>query len=156
MHQLTAKDVMTSKVFVVRADWSVDRLSEFLVENSISGAPVESENGDLIGVVSLIDIVHHKTRHEKDPNWPHDYYLRALERQFAKEEIASFHIETEPLSTIKTIMTLMIFQVSENTPVPQIADMMIKNRIHRVMVTQDKKLVGIISTPDMLKVIRDA
>ncbi len=155
MSELTAKDVMTSEVFAVRADWSVDRLAEFLMENSISGAPVESKDGNLIGVVSLTDIVHHKTRHEKDPNWPHDYYLHALERQCAKEETASFHIETEPLSTIRAIMTPMIFQVDENVPVQQIADMMIKNRIHRVLVTQDRKIVGIISTPDMLKVIRD-
>jgi CBS domain-containing protein len=52
-------------------------------------------------------------------------------------------------------MTPMIFQVTEDTPVQQVADMMIKNRIHRIFVTRDEKVVGIISTPDMLKVIRD-
>ena len=155
MHKLTAKNVMTSEVLVVRADWSVDRLAEFLMENLISGAPVESKDGELIGVVSLTDIVHDKTRHEKDPHWLHDYYLHALERQCAREELSSFRIEAEPLSTIRAIMTPMIFQVTENVPVQQVADMMIKNRIHRVLVTRNKKIVGIISTPDMLKVIRD-
>jgi predicted transcriptional regulator len=37
----------------------------------------------------------------------------------------------------------------------QVADMMIKNPIHRVFVTQGGKVVGIISTPDMLKTIRN-
>jgi predicted transcriptional regulator len=155
MRGLTAKQVMTSKVLAAEADWSIERLSEFLMVNSISGSPVQSKEGNLIGVVSLTDIVHHETQHEKDPQWPHDYYLHTLERQFAREEAASFRIEAEPLKTVRAIMTPIIFQVTEDTPVQQAADMMIKNRIHRVFVTRDKKVIGIISTPDMLKVIRD-
>jgi len=33
--------------------------------------------------------------------------------------------------------------------------MMLKNRIHRVIVLSNEKVVGIISTPDMLKIVRD-
>ena len=155
MRGLTANQVMTTEVLAVEVDWSIERLSEFLIMNSISGSPVQSKEGNLIGVVSLTDIVHHETQYEKDPQWPHDYYLHALERQCAREEAASFRIEAEPLKTVRAIMTPMIFQVSEDTPVQKVADMMIKNRIHRVFVTRDEKVVGIISTPDMLKVIRD-
>jgi predicted transcriptional regulator len=155
MRGLTAKQVMTSKVLAAEADWSIERLSEFLIENSISGSPVQSKKGNLIGVVSLTDIVHYETQHEKDLQWPHDYYLHALERQCAREEAASFSIEAEPLKTVRAIMTPMIFQVTEDTPVQEVADMMIKNRIHRIFVTRDEKVIGIISTPDMLKVIRD-
>ncbi len=150
-----AKQVMTSEVLAVEVDWSIERLSEFLIVESISGAPVQSKEGNLIGVVSSSDIVRYDTQPEKDSQWPHDYYLHALERQCAREEAASFRIEAEPLKTVRAIMTPMIFQVTEDTPVQQVADMMIKNRIHRVFVTRDEKVVGIISTPDMLKVIRD-
>ena len=155
MKGLTAKQVMTSEVLAAEADWSIERLCEFLIVKSISGAPVQSKEGNLIGVVSLSDIVRYDTQPEKDSQWPHDYYLHALERQCAREEIASFRIEAEPLKTVRAIMTPMIFQVTEDTPVQQVADMMIKNRIHRVFVTRGEKVVGIISTPDMLKVIRD-
>jgi predicted transcriptional regulator len=155
MRDLTANHVMTTEVLAVEADWSIERLSEFLIVKCISGAPVQSKEGNLIGVVSLSDIVLYDTQPEKDPQWPHDYYLHALERQFAREEVASFRIEAEPLKTVRAIMTPMIFQVTEDTPVQQVADMMIKNRIHRIFVTRDEKVVGIISTPDMLKVIRD-
>ena len=155
MRGQTAKQVMTSEVLVVEADWSIERLCEFLIVNSISGSPVQSKEGNLIGVVSLTDIVHYETQHEKDPQWPHDYYLHALERQCSREVAASFRIEAEPLKTVRAIMTPMIFQVTEDTPVQEVADMMIKNRIHRVFVTQHERVIGIISTPDMLKVIRD-
>ena len=155
MRGLTASHFMTAEVLAVEADWSIERLSEFLIENSISGAPVQSKEGNLIGVVSLSDIVRYDTQPEKDSQWPHDYYLHALERQCTREEATSFRIEAEPLKTVRAIMTPMIFQVTEDTPVQQVADMMIKNRIHRVFVTRDEKVVGIISTPDMLSVIRD-
>jgi predicted transcriptional regulator len=56
---------MTTEVLAVEADWSIERLSEFLIENSISGAPVQSKEGNLIGVVSLTDIVQYDTLPEK-------------------------------------------------------------------------------------------
>ena len=155
MKDLTANQVMTTEVLAVEADWSIERLCEFLIVKSISGASVQSKEGNLIGVVSLSDIVRYDTQPEKDSQWPHDYYLHALERQCAREEVTSFRIEAEPLKTVRAIMTPMIFQVTEDTPVQQVADMMIKNRIHRVFVTRQEKVVGIISTPDILKIIRD-
>lgn len=116
---------------------------------------MKSSMGSPIGVVSLTDIVQHETQPEKDREWPHDYYLHALERQYAREEVAGFQIETASFTMVRDIMTPVIFQVSEDTPVQKIADMMIKNYIHRVIVLHDEKIVGIISTPDMLKIIRD-
>jgi predicted transcriptional regulator len=155
MKGLTAKHVMNVKVLVAESGWSVSHLADFFMENCISGAPVQSSKGKPIGVVSLTDIVHHETQPEKDRDWPHDYYLHALERQYAREEATCFQIETESLSRVRDIMTPVIFQVTEDTPVQQVADMMIKNHIHRVIVLRDEKIVGIISAPDMLKIIRD-
>jgi len=56
---------------------------------------------------------------------------------------------------VRDIMTPMIFSVSENTSVQEVADVMLKRRIHRVFVTRDGKLAGIVTALDMLKVIRD-
>jgi predicted transcriptional regulator len=66
MRGLTANHVMTTEVLAVEADWSIERLSEFLIVKCISGAPVQSKEGNLIGVVSLSDIVRYDTQPEKD------------------------------------------------------------------------------------------
>ncbi len=157
MKALTAKDIMTRDVLLARADWSVPRLAEFLAENSISGAPVISEEGKLIGVVSSTDIVIHDTlpQEEAPSGEPHEYYLQASERRYASEEFTSSQIAGEPLVTVRDIMTPVIYRVSEDTPVPKVADTMIRNRIHRVFVTRDEQLVGIIATPEMLQLVRD-
>jgi len=67
MIRITAKDIMTEEVMEVRADWSLQRLAEFFVEKSISGATVTNENGKLIGVVSSTDIISNDTLPEHDP-----------------------------------------------------------------------------------------
>jgi signal-transduction protein with cAMP-binding, CBS, and nucleotidyltransferase domain len=52
-------------------------------------------------------------------------------------------------------MTKKILQVDHEDTIQAVAAHMIKNHIHRVFVTQDEKVVGIISAVDMLKIIRD-
>jgi len=157
MKGLTAKDVMIQEVLEVRADWSLQRLVEFFGENSISGAPVTSENGELVGVVSLTDIIRQDTMSEKSSQTygTHEYYLHTLERRFAPQEIESLHVGSEPLITVRDIMTPSIFKISEDATVQQVANTMIRGRIHRVFVTREEKVVGIISSVDMLKVIQD-
>ena len=158
MDNLTAKNIMTGGVLEARDDWSLHRLAEFLVQNSISGAPVISAVGRLLGVVSLSDIICHETLPEKELQsyGPHEYYLQTLEYHYAQEEIASFHFGGEPQITVRDIMTPMIFKVNENTKIGHVADIMIKNRIHRIFVTHKEKVVGVISAVDMLKIIRDS
>ncbi len=157
MSQLTAKDIMTTDVLKAQADWSLDRLAEFFIENSISGAPVISEQNKLIGVVSLTDIIKNDTFSENDPNSysPHEYYLHNLENRYSKAEISSLCIGGEPLTTVGDIMTPIIFNVSEDTTIQKVAESMIKNRVHRIFVTQSGNIVGVISSIDMLKIIRD-
>jgi CBS domain-containing protein len=158
MKRLTAKDVMNEAVMAVGPGWSVDSLTDLLVGKGISGVPVTSEDGKLMGVVSLSDIVRYSSLPSKDVQLegPHDYYVRSLEHRYGAQEINSFRIGTEPLVTVRDIMTPMIFDVHEDTGVKQVADMMIRGHIHRVFVTREKRLVGVITTVDMLKIIRDS
>ena len=57
--------------------------------------------------------------------------------------------------TVQDIMTPTVFSVDEEAALQHVADAMIRGRIHRVFVTRQKKLVGIITALDMLKIIRD-
>jgi len=91
MKYLTAKDVMNPNVISVPADWSVEELSQFLIDKAITGAPVKDEAGHLIGVVSLTDIVRHGSLAETDlrADEPHDYYMHGWEDRLAKLSCAT-------------------------------------------------------------------
>lgn len=157
MEALTAKQIMTHEVMKVPAIWSIKRLAEYFMENAISGAPVVSDNGKLLGVVTSTDILRNDSMTENDTNThgPHDYYLHSLENRYTKVEIASLNIGSEPPITVGDIMTPSVLNVDEDTSIQDVAAKMIKYRIHRIFVTKKEKITGIISALDMLKVIRN-
>ena len=51
MTELTVADVMTSPVLTVEEDWSLERVASFFLENNVSGAPVTSPAGEVVGVL---------------------------------------------------------------------------------------------------------
>ncbi|MEZ5583631.1 MAG: CBS domain-containing protein [Candidatus Competibacteraceae bacterium] len=120
MTVFTAQQIMNPEILAAHAHWTLDQLAGFLVESGISGAPVIDDDEKLIGVVSLTDLVRHNSLnlHEIATEQTHDYYhYTALQEQYAREELAALRIQAEPLVTVHDIMTPMIFQVSEITPV---------------------------------------
>ena len=157
VREMTVSSVMRHEVLAVEAGWSLDQLADFLVDKSISGAAVTAADGQLVGVVSLTDIVRQSRLHDHDTgvNDTHDVYLYELERRMSRDELRELHVQYETPAQVRDIMTPMIFSVSENSSVQEVADTMLKGRIHRVFVTRDRKLVGIVTALDMLQVIRD-
>ncbi|NIR49054.1 CBS domain-containing protein [candidate division KSB1 bacterium] len=153
----TAKDIMNTDVMSVQGELSVHELAEFFTENMISGAPVVDEDGRLIGVVSLSDIVRNDSRRAQIVRNAHqsDYYLHGWEDELDEAEIERLHVEEDDGLNVRDIMTPLVFKVSEETPISQMADTMIGGRIHRLIVTRDDQVVGIVTTLDMLKAIRD-
>lgn len=157
MKNLIAKDIMNPSVISVEEDLSVHELANFFTEKMISGAPVVNKDGKLVGVVSLSDIVRNDERRTAIVNdkQESDYYLSGWEDNLNSDEIQELHLEEDDSLTVRNIMTPLIFKVKETELISAMSDIMIGGRIHRLLVTRDEKVVGIITTLDMLKAIRD-
>ncbi len=151
MRELVAKDVMNTEVLKVHDDMTVAELAEFLVDHEISGVPVEDADGHLVGVVSLSDVAGSLTGRDEAvlTHTEREYYLTSWEERFNAEDIAGLRI-AESEETVAEIMTPSILAVDEETPVGKVAEKMIDARIHRLLVTRGKKVVGIITTTDLL------
>ncbi len=150
---LVAADVMTDSVIVAKADWPVSQLAEFFLENGISGSPVVSADNRLVGVVSHTDVVRHSTQSLDEPDQTHDYYLGILELQVSPEDMLGMHLDTSEDTCVADIMTPMVFQVSESTPIAEIAETMVRGRIHRVFVTNEGQVTGVIAALDLIKLL---
>jgi len=140
VRKMTVSDVMRDEVLAVEAGWSLDQLADFLVDKGISGAPVTAADGQFVGVVSLTDIVRQgrlQDRSADRDDSTHDVYLYELERRMDRDELRELHVQYEETMQVLDIET------------------MLKGGIHRVFVTRDSKLVGIVTALDMLQVIRD-
>lgn len=155
--QLTARDVMTEDVLTADPTWSIQQLADFLTENDISGAPVTDDDGNLLGVVSMSDIAQHSSLPGESLLRPqlHKRYHLGLESEYAAEDIQTFREHEWGEAAVEDLMTPMVFDVGEDTPVQNVADTMLKARIHRVLVTRERQLVGIITALDLVQLLRD-
>ena len=152
MRLITAADLMNPRVLTVRQDLTVRELANVLVENEISGAPVEDGSGKLVGVVSLTDIAAALADDEEEDGGGErgDFFLSEWAGDgMSREEIEELGLDEAEL-TVAEIMTPEVFTVREDTPVSEIAEAMIQNHVHRILVTREDRVVGIISTSDLL------
>ena len=156
LRKIIARDLMNSEVLTVDKEMSVRELASFLLDHQITGAPVEGENGMLLGVVSMTDIAAAASRDagvatdRRNPG----FYLKDLEETYSEEDVRNFHIE-EPDRTVEEIMTPTVYSVDVETPVAEIATLMLDGHLHRVLVTEEQRPVGIISTSDLLGLLID-
>jgi CBS domain-containing protein len=157
MPELTAADVMNTQVLAVRPEATVHELAEFLTEHQISGAPVLDRHGRLVGVVSETDIMESETeraemvRDRSDP----EFDLRGWEDRANPDEIRELHVESDTLC-VRDIMTPAAYTVPHDTPVSRLAQTMIAGRIHRLLVTREARVVGIVTSLDLLKLLAGA
>jgi predicted transcriptional regulator len=157
MSQIPVRQVMSRDVIAVRDDMTLQEVATFLTENQISGAPVEDAERRLVGVVSLADVAratseqnHLEAERSLNQRLPtSDYYIRGWEGRLAVEEVESFQVE-EPGLLVSEIMTPRIYSVDEDTSVAEAARMMREAHIHRVLVTSHGRMVGIVTTSDLL------
>jgi CBS domain-containing protein len=151
---LTARDVMNPVVFTVRDNMTVQELANYLIENSITGAPVTDEMGKLVGMVSLADIA--ESAGEAGaivPDRPEpDLHLPGWDHKLSADELRQMHVENANL-LVRDIMMPTVYTIPDDTPVPEIAQTMISGRIHRLLVTRENHVVGIVTTLDMLKLL---
>lgn len=155
--QIPVREIMSRDVIAVRDDMTLQEVATFLTENQISGAPVEDAERRLVGVVSLADVARATSEQSRlEPEPPRsqllpnsDYYIRGWEGKPAFEEIESFQVE-EPGLLVSEIMTPRIYSVDEATPVAEAARLMREAHIHRVLVTSRGRIVGIVTTSDLL------
>lgn len=156
LRKLNARDLMNPEVLTVPEDMSLRELASFLLDNQISGAPVTDTGGALVGVVSMTDIVAASaddsgvTTDRRNP----DFYLRDLAETYSEEDVRNFHIE-EPNRSVQEIMTPQVYSVDVEDSVSEVARIMLEGHLHRVLVTENREAVGIISTSDLLGLLID-
>lgn len=145
---------MNPMVLSVREDKTVQELATFLTENEISGAPVVDARGKLVGVVSLRDIVERAAETPEIAQQPQrGFHGPGWGEKLTRNELSRMHIEDEGL-LVREIMTPTVYTVKEDTPVSDIARTMISGHIHRLLVTRAGQAVGIVTTLDLLKLLR--
>lgn len=152
MGVLTAKDLMQKDVAYVRPNMTVKDLIQFLNEEGIHGAPVVDGEGTVVGVVSRSDIFQIWTDEDYDACAP-TYHTMTEDGEYMDlpTDLSEGHKAEE--TEIIEIMSKSPLTASPDTSVGELAQRMLKEKVHRVIITEDNKVVGIITSTDLLKAV---
>lgn len=150
---LCARDVMRTEVQTVTPATSLSELEQLLVNEGISGAPVVND-GELAGVVSRSDILRQLVEQREVARELAGFY-DDVRSEWESEDVETL-ISTELESMrVGEVMTTDLITVAPSLPLKDLAKLMTKHRVHRVLVTEGNSLRGLISTTDLVATIAD-
>src|SRR5271155_5751814 len=143
---MRAMDVMTTEVITINEDATVQAAAKLLVEHGISAVPVVDSENRVIGMVSEGDLLHRtETGTERCRSW-------WLDMMASTNKLAGDYIKSHS-GKVKDVMTHDVISVTDMTPVADIAVLLETNRIKRVPVMHDGKLVGIVSRANLVRAL---
>ena len=146
------KDVMSPDIMTVADDMTTDELARYLTEHEISGAPVVDGQGHLVGVVSMTDIGRQVAEPSEFGSAERSESYRDTADDLTLEDLGQRFVEERAIS-VRDVMTPVVHQVPASASVAEAARIMIEQHIHRLVVTQGKQPVGIITSMDLLRVV---
>ncbi|MCB9879343.1 MAG: CBS domain-containing protein [Planctomycetes bacterium] len=147
LFDLCAEDVMQRKIVTLGAGDSLPAAERTLTEAGISGAPVLDDHDRVLGVVSMTDLLRHRA---EDDDIPDDAEAEVFDDSIDETEQVAF-FRPEAGACVGDVMTQEIVSVPPSMPLAKIAERMVSTHVHRVLVLERGRLIGLISTMDLLE-----
>lgn len=144
---MRALDIMTSSVVAASPEMTTQAAAKLLAEKHISGAPVVDAAGHVVGIVSEGDLLRRAeigTGTARRSWW--------LELLAGTRELAAAYVK-EHGHVVGDVMNDRVISIGPDMPLREIADILERNRIKRVPVLDDGKLVGIVSRANLIRAL---
>jgi len=158
---LTAKDIMQTEIIKVTSDMTLSEVSDLLFREGITGAPVvepgrKDSPGAVLGVISRSDLVRFPLYQDTVAGILSEHFrdLAAAEGEPSEpstlpeglQDVLSAH-------TAREAMAMSPVTVGPDTPVLDVAQTMVSQHLHRVLVVDGDTLVGLISALDIVGLV---
>jgi CBS domain-containing protein len=143
---MKATDIMVRNVITVGPEASVREVADILFKNRISALPVS--HGKLIGIVSEGDLAR---RAELKTDYRRSWWLEIFARK-SKEALAIEYRKSHA-RRVKDVMIRRVITARPATSLRDIAALLEKNRIKRVPIVANGKVVGIVSRANLIQAL---
>ena len=144
------RDVMTTDVLTFSPDEPVQEASRRLVERGVDGAPVVDADGRVVGMLTTDDLLVQETRL---------HYPTVISLFGAYLELPSSHRRFEEdlrravAATVQDVMHADPVSCGPDDTLERVATVMHEERLGRLPVVEDGRLVGIVARGDILRAI---
>ena len=148
---MKVEDIMTREIVSVPTHMRVGQVARVFREHQLSGLPVVDEDGELVGIITELDMVKRHARPQMPAFLP---LLGAYLPLGTKEYKESLRRITGVVA--EDIMTTPVNTISPDASIEDAATVMVSNRSNPLpVVDDDGHMVGIISRTDILGVIEE-
>lgn len=155
---MRVRDVMQSELATIRPEADLRELDELLLRRRIQGVPVVSD-GKVVGLVSRSDVVRQLRAEESRFEAEIDFYLSPFDegqRGEHEERAVSEAVATRMRRLrVREVMTEEVIGVAPDAEIGEAARVMCARRIHRVLVLEDGRLVGLVSSLDLMRLLAE-
>jgi CBS domain-containing protein len=157
--KISARDLMQSRVVTLPAGARVSEAIQIFEDDHISGIPVVNNTGQVVGMLTEHDVA--RTDHVRHGRIEHargEYDFSASDEDddsdFPNKEDYSPELLGEDL--VKDWMTPKVIAVLPSSSLKEVCETMTSEGVHRVLVIEKRKLLGIISSFDVVRCLSQA
>ncbi|MBT8342041.1 MAG: CBS domain-containing protein [Desulfatitalea sp.] len=146
---LTAAQIMTTELITLSPETDIAQAARVLLDNGINGAPVVDDQGRLVGILCQSDLVVQQKR------IPMPTVFTLLDSYVSLTSTKQWEKQIRKISalTVAEAMTPDPVTITGQTPLDDIAGLMVDNNLHTLPVVDDDRLVGIIGKEDVLRTL---
>ncbi|MBI4202630.1 MAG: CBS domain-containing protein [Chloroflexi bacterium] len=144
---MRAKDIMTSPVVTIRPADTIDVAAARMLEKVVSCLVVVDENDFVQGILTHTDfglrpklLPLAENLYRLMGSWADPKTIEDIARKVGQRQV-------------KEVMTKEVETGGEEEEVSKIVQKMLRRRVNRIPIVRDKKLVGIITRHDLLKLV---
>lgn len=150
---MKVRDVMTRRPISIRRTHRLKHALHTMAQHNISGCPVTDSKNNVIGIITKGDIlgildVHGKVHKTRDV---FGFILSAIQSQEFDKLKAPLKELLE--KEVQHFMSARPITVNENDDLYEAAKTITRHNVDKVLVVKDKKLVGILTKGDLIKVL---
>lgn len=144
---LTARDIMTPDPVTVTPDTPIAQASKIMLEQRFNGLPVVDELGHLLGIICQSDLV----MQQKKFSIPSFFFL--LDGYIPLQSPKKFEEQLQRMAAAKVgeLMTRNPRGITPDTPLDEIAALMVDDKYHTLPVLEGGKLIGVVGKEDILR-----
>jgi CBS domain-containing protein len=145
---IKVKDIMTTDVITVSPDAEITYAADLLMRHNINGIPVV-ENDKVIGILCRSDLIAQQKKFPVPSLFSFlDGYIALTSRKHLEKEIQKI-----AATMVSQAMTRSPVTVQPETPIEEVAALMVDKNFHTLPVVEGGKLVGIVGKEDVLRLL---
>lgn len=128
-------EFMSAPVVTVSSTDELNHAQSLIETHRISALAVVNDSGELVGTLSRTDLLR-------------------IGRIQAGSALKA-HLLTLPHQAVSEVMTRDPQTVPQDAALASAARLMMEHRVHRIFVMQDQRLIGVVSTKDLMRAVAD-